>query len=319
MGLFSNKKKPCAICGNPTPRLFPLIIEGKPLCSDCKNKIDLPYSTDDMTLDDIRQYLAFYDENRVLRDVFKTTFSFIPVGGGWNDVLALDMEHRLFRIRDKGDPMALEPANLKAFRIREDDNVLFESTPEGLKWHETDTLARAKALQPEIDRYNAEMDRYNQMERMNEMIEEMEKRGDVQSHRPAPYVSKPTFDIKAPFEKFYVELMLEHPYWGGERTYEEGHPDWGLLSSPSVENFLNGYEKKMKILHTLASNLMSLIDPDAPEIKIPLPVPVAAAAESRSIPVVDPVAEIQKYKALLDGGAITEEEFAAKKRQLLGI
>ena len=42
--------------------------------------------------------------------------------------------------------------------------------------------------------------------------------------------------------------------------------------------------------------------------------PVQAAA-----PVVDTVAELQKYKMLLDTGVITEEEFAAKKKQLLGI
>lgn len=35
--------------------------------------------------------------------------------------------------------------------------------------------------------------------------------------------------------------------------------------------------------------------------------------------ITDPVKEIQKYKSLLDSGAITEEEFTAKKRQLLGI
>ena len=33
----------------------------------------------------------------------------------------------------------------------------------------------------------------------------------------------------------------------------------------------------------------------------------------------DTVSEIQKYKALLDSGVITEEEFTAKKRQLLRI
>ena len=33
----------------------------------------------------------------------------------------------------------------------------------------------------------------------------------------------------------------------------------------------------------------------------------------------DAVSEIQKYKALLDAGVLTEEEFSAKKRQLLGI
>ena len=34
--------------------------------------------------------------------------------------------------------------------------------------------------------------------------------------------------------------------------------------------------------------------------------------------VISPV-ELQKYKMLLDTGVITEEEFAAKKKQLLGI
>ena len=31
------------------------------------------------------------------------------------------------------------------------------------------------------------------------------------------------------------------------------------------------------------------------------------------------VEELKQYKSLLDAGVITEEEFAAKKRQLLGI
>ena len=42
--------------------------------------------------------------------------------------------------------------------------------------------------------------------------------------------------------------------------------------------------------------------------------PVQAAA-----PAVDTVAELQKYKMLVDTGVITEGEFAAKKKQLLGI
>ena len=33
----------------------------------------------------------------------------------------------------------------------------------------------------------------------------------------------------------------------------------------------------------------------------------------------DVVAEIQRYKKLMDDGILTEEEFTAKKRQLLGI
>lgn len=40
-------------------------------------------------------------------------------------------------------------------------------------------------------------------------------------------------------------------------------------------------------------------------------------APSQSCPASDVVAEIKKYKELFDIGAITEEEFEAKKKQLL--
>ena len=45
----------------------------------------------------------------------------------------------------------------------------------------------------------------------------------------------------------------------------------------------------------------------------------AAAPVQAAAPAVDTVAELQKYKMLLDTGVLTEEEFAAKKKQLLGI
>ena len=38
MGLFSNKKKLCPICGNPTPRLLPTKIEGEAICKECDGK-----------------------------------------------------------------------------------------------------------------------------------------------------------------------------------------------------------------------------------------------------------------------------------------
>ena len=44
-----------------------------------------------------------------------------------------------------------------------------------------------------------------------------------------------------------------------------------------------------------------------------------AGTEPTSSAPVDTVTELQRYKALLEQGIITEEEFTAKKRQLLGI
>ena len=67
---------------------------------------------------------------------------------------------------------------------------------------------------------------------------------------------------------------------------------------------------------------MHMMDPKAGETQVG---GAAAAATTQSaaqtVPTVpaDAVAEIQKYKTLLDAGVLTEEEFTAKKRQLLGI
>lgn len=55
---------------------------------------------------------------------------------------------------------------------------------------------------------------------------------------------------------------------------------------------------------------MQLIAPGAPETG-------AGAAQTGGAP--STVEELKQYKSLLDAGVITEEEFAAKKRQLLGI
>ena len=48
MGLFSNNKKLCPICGSPTPRLLPTKVEDMPLCKECAGKVDLPNGVLDM-------------------------------------------------------------------------------------------------------------------------------------------------------------------------------------------------------------------------------------------------------------------------------
>ena len=62
MGLFSNKKKLCPLCGSPTPRLLPTKVEGMPICKECDRKVDLPNGViDRMSVADLEQYMAFYD------------------------------------------------------------------------------------------------------------------------------------------------------------------------------------------------------------------------------------------------------------------
>ena len=74
---------------------------------------------------------------------------------------------------------------------------------------------------------------------------------------------------------------------------------------------------KVNALHTLARNLMQLIAPGAPETGAASAAQTAAPAQTGGAP--NAVEELRQYKSLLDAGVITEEEFAAKKRQLLGI
>ena len=53
--------------------------------------------------------------------------------------------------------------------------------------------------------------------------------------------------------------------------------------------------------------------PQVPEVPQAPEAPQVPAA-----PVADPVAELKKYKELLDSGIISQEDFDAKKRQILG-
>ena len=85
----------------------------------------------------------------------------------------------------------------------------------------------------------------------------------------------------------------------------------------------------MNGLHELAAALLHIMDASGTEQWDEDPYAASASAASadsasvaavqQSAAPVDTVAEIQKYKALLDAGVLTEEEFAAKKKQLLGI
>ena len=71
MGLFSNNKKVCPLCGNPTPRLLALKVEDTPLCKECERKIDLPQGAiNEMNLEQVKQYMEIYDQNEELRDSF---------------------------------------------------------------------------------------------------------------------------------------------------------------------------------------------------------------------------------------------------------
>ena len=311
MGLFTNKKKLCPICGNPTPRLFPTEIEGQPICKECKNEIDLPSgATDNMTLDDFRQYLADFKENHALWPVFHTThrYSF-----GFDAVL-LDEDNGLIRLKDNGG-WVIEKKYLKSFRIFEDDNPLFESGDGALKCYLSDVPNRVNALVPVISQFYLQKQEYERQEQREAALRRGKETDEERRERESiSHMYRPRFTAPDLFNGFRVEITFDHPYWTSFEntvnapTFDDAYPD--------ADKYMKYYLEQTDELHALAAKLMHMIDPAAGESWTG--VGASAAAQASAAPV-DAVTEIKKYKELLDQGLLTEEEFTAKKRQLLGI
>lgn len=315
MGLFSNKKKPCPICGGATPRLLPDTVEGMPICKECARKKDMPDQVfAGMTVDTFRQYLTFYEGNQPLRSQFQQTLR-------WNEI-SVDAARKLFRVTNRPEALVMEASCLRGFRILEDSSTLFESGPGGLISYDSEVPGRVLAAAPAIAQFSIEYERYRQMERMRES---MKRRGD---DRDQPYISEPLFDYPIFQKGFVVELTMKHPYWGGTHTWYTSGPMFDC-TYPRTDDFMRNYEREVRQLNELAANLMNLLGGSTATVRASRAMPFQSGvyvqtaaplqAAAPAAPATDPVAEIQKYKALLDSGVITEEEFTAKKRQLLGI
>ena len=304
MGLFSNNKKLCPVCGNPTPRLLATKIQDTPICKECDKKIYLPKGrTDRMTIDDFKQYIQFYEDNQALRDKFEENYSFnFGLFGG---DLVLDIFHGLFRVNCDKDSLAFQADNLKSFRILEDSRVLFEGNHQELKHYDSKVPEKVKQLEPQIAQFQMQMREYEMFERLERMHEENDK-DDNHYHE---YHPRPSFDVASPADTFHVELTFDHPYWDNIMW------DWTGVSfdsdSPSVEAFLSCYEDKTESLHTLALNLAHLMNPNVKEMtagekKQAAKQETGFLEEQKQSSESDTIEQLQKYKGLLDAGVITE-------------
>lgn len=330
MGLFTNNKKLCPICGNPTPRLLASEVEGQNLCKECAAKIDLPSGVlNTMTLDDFREYIQCYDANKPLRDSFTETYRYDF--GFFKGSLILDLDHQLLRVGVGDTAFALEPSDIKSFRILEDGEVLYEGEKGNFRSYKSNIKERLNELKPRIDEYRMLRNQYEMMEEMRRSMDENNRRDDNFRRDDnlrrddldyRDRVTEPDFNVPNPVEKFAVEITLVHPYW--KSFYKEtGAPKFNS-DQPSTIDYLDDYTQKTEELHALAQNLMQIIDPQVQETVID----PNASTQSRStqsapqaaqVQTEDPTVALPKYKALLDAGVITAEEFEAKKKQLLGL
>ena len=170
MGLFTNNKKLCPVCGKPTPRLLATTVEGMPICKECAAKVDLPSGlVDKMDVKSFVQYVNYYDDNQVLRDVFKEDYRYDF--GFLSGALVLDTAHRLFRLSGIDTALVMESNNLKNFRILEDNAPLFEGDANGLKCHTSKVPERVKEMEPQIEQFMRERRDYEWREERREEME----------------------------------------------------------------------------------------------------------------------------------------------------
>lgn len=304
MGLFSSNKKLCPVCKGPTPKLFSKKVDGMPICKECSSKIDLPEGVlEQMSIDDFFEYLNCYEENQMWRDIFSETYShfFGFTSGHFTE----DENNRLFKLRTDKNAFVMQASQLKAFRILEDTEVLFESAGNVLRYYNSTVPQRLNEMVPLISQFVLQRREYD-------LLEERAKREGTELRRGRPY-----FEMPVPFRHFYIELVLDHPYWQGYR-WEMSGPSLDR-NYPSLDLYLDTYEKQTKDLYVLARHLMELICPGAQEVcgndntaAFVQPVQQAVVQE-------DVTEQLKKFKTLLDAGVLTEEEFTAKKKQLLGI
>lgn len=302
MGLFS-KKPPCPICGGKISWFLPSKIEGEYICDTCYNKIDMDSDkANNLTMQGFKDYLTFYDQNQLLKDQFviseKSDF------GVWDTKVIFDYQNKLFCMSKNPDKTVFEGNQLKSFTIKEDSTLLFEGSAEGIRRYASTVPERAMVMAPLITQFMTSKRMARAMDRMDD--------GKVNQTAPIQY-----FNVPEPFKAFNVELHFEHPYWtvikcdmDGPR-FDNTHPD--------VNNYIRAYQQSIEELEKLVTAFKTVAFPGAPEQSVGSGAAGIQAAHIASAPPVDAIEEIKKYKVLMEEGVISQQEFDAKKKQLLGI
>ncbi len=298
MGLFT-KKEPCAICGGKVKGLLPWKIEGQYVCDSCHGVVDVQKDKEDMTMEQFRQYRAFREENQALKDQF--TISQKVDFGAFDTKLVFDFDHRLFCMDQHLGKTVFRGGEIKSFVIQEDGAPIFEGGPQGLVRYESIVPERLTMMAPQLNQIL-----------MQKQLEDQLNVGRDPDHRPAPRF----YDIPEPFKKFQVSIYVDHPYWSllecdrSGPTFDNDYPD--------VNDYMNRYQEGYWLMENLAQCLMTVAFPDAPaegaQQGVQQETQPAAAA-----PAQDAVSQLKQYKQLLDDGVITQADFDAKKKQLMGL
>ena len=195
--------------------------------------------------------------------------------------------------------MIFAGSHLKSFTNKEDQQPLFVGSSEGLKRYTSSVPERVAALAPQLT--------------MIRMTEQVANRLEREAENKNNY--RPRMDIPEPFENFHIVLKLEHPYWHTIEFSVSG-PDFNS-THPDANDYMCEYNQTVAKLEELAMYLKDIAFPGVGE-KLAGEANRSQPSRAAATPV-DSIEEIRRFKGLLEEGLITETEFAAKKKQLLGI
>lgn len=299
MGLFT-KKEPCAICGGKVKGLLPWKIEGQYVCDSCHGVVDVQKDKEDMTMEQFRQYRAFREENQALKNQF--TISQKVDFGAFDTKLVFDFDHRLFCMDQHLGKTVFRGGEIKSFVIQEDGAPIFEGGPQGLVRYESIVPERLTMMAPQLNQIL-----------MQKQLEDQLNVGRDPDHRPAPRF----YDIPEPFKKFQVSIYVDHPYWSllecdrSGPTFDNDYPD--------VNDYMNRYQEGYWLMENLAQCLMTVAFPDAPAEDAQQGAQQETQPAAAAAPAQDAVSQLKQYKQLLDDGVITQADFDAKKKQLMGL
>lgn len=299
MGLFT-KKEPCAICGGKVKGLLPWKIEGQYVCDSCHGVVDVQKDKEDMTMEQFRQYRAFREENQALKDQF--TISQKVDFGAFDTKLVFDFDHRLFCMDQHLGKTVFRGGEIRSFVIQEDGAPIFEGGPQGLVRYESVVPGHLTMMAPQLNQIL-----------MQKQLENQLNVGRDPDHRPAPRF----YDIPEPFKKFQVSIYVNHPYWSllecdrSGPTFDNDYPD--------VNDYMNRYQEGYWLMENLAQCLMTVAFPDAPAEGAQQGAQQETQPAAAAAPAQDAVSQLKQYKQLLDDGVITQADFDAKKKQLMGL
>lgn len=254
MGLFSNNKKPCPVCGKPTPRLLATKIEGMPICSECDGKIDMRQEKrDSLTIDTFKEYLRFYDENLPLKQEFQEDY--VKNTGFFNTAaFKCDYTHHTFKLGILDNAIVYTSDNFVSLTISQDNTPVIELTKEELRIHDTDVPEYIESLRNSINAYNS-------LQEMREALMHVDAHQRMEHHRENPPQDNISpFEATMPFEKWHVTIEVKHPWDGGISDKSDQY--WLDSYHPSINEAYDNYYNALAEYKEMAMVFRNTCCPD---------------------------------------------------------